>query len=217
MFCLPTLIGILLIPILSYLHTLHSNNFMPYSVSTTFALIKPDAYESTQDILKDIETEGFKIVRKKHLRLTENQAREFYQEHADRDFFGDLIEYIKSGPVTALVLEREDAVNHWRSILGPTDSKAARTENPDSIRAKYGKDKQRNACHGSDGQENAEREIAFFFKEAEFNLITENIEITRFLEKNIYPVLTEGLEQLIKESPEDPVGFLGNYLMDHAK
>ena len=203
--------AILLIPLLSYLG--HSNSM---SASTTFALIKPDAFSNTQDILKDIEEQGFKIKRKKHIKLSKNQAKQFYIEHSGRGFYDELVEFMTSGPITALALEREDAVQHWRSILGSTDSNEAREIQPGSIRAKYGKDKQQNACHGSDSEESAIREINFFFQEAEFNLITDDIEATRFLEQYIYPVLTEGLEQLMKISPKDPIKFLGTYLMEHA-
>ena len=209
-----TLVAIAIVPFLAYLS--HLDSMMDSNISTTFALIKPDGYLSTQAILSDIEKEGFKIVRKKQIKLTKNQAKEFYQEHSERGFFDELVDFITSGPVTVMELQKEDAVKEWRHILGNTDSNIARNEAPDSIRAKYGENKQRNACHGSDSEESARREIQFFFKEAEFNLLTNDIETTRFLGQYIYPTLTKGLEELVKESPKDPILFLGNYLMEHS-
>ena len=198
--------------IVPYLSFLASN--MPIQ---TFCLIKPDAIESTLPILATIESNGFKTRRKKTISLTKHQASLFYKEHEQAVFFNELIEYITSGPVTAMVLEKENAVDSFRHLLGPTDSNQARVHHPSSIRANYGKDKQMNACHGSDSIESATREIDLFFNQANFNVIVDTTETIRFLETNVYPALTKGLDEMLISHPEDPLLFLGEYLMNFSK
>ena len=97
-------------------------------------------------------------------RLSEAQARAFYAVHAERPFYGSLVEFMTSGPVVPLALERDDAVAHLREVMGATDvAKAA----PGTIRNLYGTSIERNAIHGSDSPENARAELAFFFSQAE--------------------------------------------------
>jgi nucleoside-diphosphate kinase len=97
-------------------------------------------------------------------RLTEVQARAFYEVHKERPFYEDLVKFMTSGPVVVAALERENAVTHLREAMGATHSQKAE---PGTVRARYGTDIERNAIHGSDSLENAAREVAFFFSKAE--------------------------------------------------
>ncbi len=135
-------------------------------MTQTLAILKPDSVAAghTGKILAHLEAQGFAIRAVKKLRLSADQARAFYEVHKERPFYGSLVEFMTSGPVVPLVLERDDAVPHLRETMGATDvAKAA----PGTIRALYGTSIERNAIHGSDSPENAALEIAFFFSRAE--------------------------------------------------
>ena len=132
-------------------------------MSRTFIMIKPDAVKNKHvgEILARIEKEGFKILGLKFLRLSENDAKQFYKVHAGRPFYNDLCKFMSSGNIVAAALERENAFQHWRDVIGATDPKEAK---PNTIRALYAESKEANSVHGSDSDENADLEIAFFFK-----------------------------------------------------
>lgn len=135
-------------------------------MTITLAILKPDsvAAGNAGKILAHLEGEGFKIRALKMLRLTEAQARAFYEVHRERPFYGSLVEFMTSGPVVPVALEREDAVARLRETMGATDvAKAA----PGTIRNLYGSSIEKNAIHGSDSAENAAIELAFFFSRAE--------------------------------------------------
>ena len=127
---------------------------------------KPDAFAAGNAgaILKHIEGAGFKIKAMKLLKLTPEKAGEFYAVHSERGFFGELVEFMSSGPIVAVILEKENAVADFRDLIGATDpSKAA----PGTIRALFAKSIDANAVHGSDSDENAEIEGSFFFNQFE--------------------------------------------------
>ena len=132
----------------------------------TLAILKPDsvAVGKAGAILARLEEEGFRVRGLKRLRLTPEQAREFYAVHRERPFFEGLVKFMTEGPVVAVALERDDAVAHLRKTMGATDSRKAESG---TIRSLHGTDVERNAIHGSDSAENAAREVAFFFSEAE--------------------------------------------------
>lgn len=132
----------------------------------TLAILKPDAFEAgkTGRILALLEERGFRIVAARVLRLTQEQAGAFYAVHRERPFYGELVEFMTSGPCMPLVLERADAVAAYREAIGATDPAEAAEG---TVRRLYAESKGRNAVHGSDSDENAAREIAFFFPEAE--------------------------------------------------
>jgi len=136
-------------------------------VDATFAFIKPDAVRAghAEAILKRIVDEGFEIAAQKRLVLPRALAEEFYAEHKERSFFGELVDFMTGGEVVALVLMKEGAVPAWRALIGPTNSIKARAEAPGTIRALYGKDGSENAAHGSDSTASAAREIALVFPE----------------------------------------------------
>ena len=132
----------------------------------TLAILKPDTVEAGNagKVLAHLEKEGFRILGLKKLRLTEAQAKAFYEVHKERPFYGSLVEFMTSGPVIPVALERESAVTYLRQVMGATDvSKAAEG----TIRKLYGTSIERNAIHGSDSPENAAIELSFFFSRAE--------------------------------------------------
>lgn len=129
---------------------------------TTFTMIKPDAVRAGHigAILDDIIKAGFKLVAIKYMQLNQDTAGIFYQVHKERPFFKDLVTFMSSGPIVAAVLEKENAVEDFRKLIGATDPSKAE---PGTIRAKYASSIQENAVHGSDSNENAEIEASFFF------------------------------------------------------
>lgn len=132
----------------------------------TLTILKPDsvAAGNAGNILALLEKEGFKVLALKKLRLTEAQARAFYEVHKERPFYGSLVEFMTSGPVIPAALEREDAVTHLRKVMGATD--VAKAEEG-TVRKLYGTSIEQNAIHGSDSAENAALELAFFFSRTE--------------------------------------------------
>ncbi len=128
----------------------------------TFTMIKPDAVGNnhTGHIIAKISEAGFRIVAMKYLRLTPERAGEFYAVHSARPFYKDLVKYMSSGPIVAAILEKDNAVEDFRKLIGATDpAKAA----PGTIRNLYAKSIDANAVHGSDSDENAAIEGNFFF------------------------------------------------------
>lgn len=119
-----------------------------------------------------VEEAGFTINRMRMVHLTKRDAERFYEVHKDRPFFEMLTTMMSSGRIVAMELVRENAIQAWRDLIGPTDSNQAREEAPGSIRARFGVDKTMNACHGSDAVQTAEEEVHFFFGEGELHLGT---------------------------------------------
>ena len=132
----------------------------------TLTILKPDSVSSGKigAILAQLEKEGFRVAGLKRIRLSPDQARAFYAVHRERPFYEALVRFMTEGPVVVAALERGDAVSHLRRTMGATDSKKAE---PGTIRNLHGTDVERNAIHGSDSADNAVKEIAFFFSEAE--------------------------------------------------
>ena len=136
------------------------------SLKKTLSIIKPDAIESKYHgkIIDFLENKGFKIVAQKKLKLSKVQAEAFYDIHKERPFFKDLVDFMISGEIVAQVLEAENAVLFYREVMGDTNPEKA--EN-DTLRKLYGTNIQCNAVHGSDSDENANKEISFFFSNLE--------------------------------------------------
>jgi nucleoside-diphosphate kinase len=132
----------------------------------TFTIIKPDSVRKGNfgKIISRLEAEGFRILGLKKLSLGRKQAEGFYAVHRERPFFPSLVEYMTSGPVYVAALERDNAVPHLRQVMGATDPKKA---DKGTVRAEFGESIEQNAIHGSDSDENANIEIAFFFSESE--------------------------------------------------
>ena len=129
----------------------------------TFTMIKPDAVADGHigAILGKIAEGGFKIKAMKLTQLTVADAKKFYEVHAERPFYGELVEFMSSGPIVAAVLEKDNAVEDFRTLIGSTNPAEAAEG---TIRQKYAKSIDANAVHGSDSDENAEIEGNFFFK-----------------------------------------------------
>lgn len=128
----------------------------------TFTMIKPDAFSKghTGAILAMIEKAGFRIVSLKKIRLSEEKAGEFYAVHKERPFYGELVEFMSSGPIVAAILEKDNAVEDFRKLIGATDPSKA---DEGTIRKLYAESVGKNAVHGSDSNENAHIEGQFFF------------------------------------------------------
>ncbi len=135
-------------------------------METTLAIIKPDAVAAGNagNILAHLEREGFEILAAKKLRLSEAQAKAFYEVHRERPFYGSLVEFMTGGPVMPVALERDNAVKHLREVMGATNPEEAAAG---TIRSLYATSIERNAIHGSDSPENAAIELGFFFSSAE--------------------------------------------------
>ena len=132
----------------------------------TFAIIKPDAVKNrnTGKIYDRIISAGFEIKSAKLLRMTQSQAEGFYAIHKERPFFVELTKFMSSGPCMVLALQKENAVEEWRKTIGATNPEEA--ENG-TIRKDFATNIQENAVHGSDSDENAKKEIGFFFSDSE--------------------------------------------------
>ncbi|MEI7979655.1 MAG: nucleoside-diphosphate kinase [Bacteroidota bacterium] len=132
----------------------------------TFTMIKPDGVANGYigKILDQITTAGYKIVAMKYLHLTEKTAGEFYAVHNGRPFYNDLVKFMSSGPIVAAVLQKENAVLDYRTLIGATDPTKA---DVGTIRNLYAKSIDANAVHGSDSDENAAIEASFFFSNLE--------------------------------------------------
>ncbi|HRN78530.1 MAG TPA: nucleoside-diphosphate kinase [Candidatus Dependentiae bacterium] len=130
----------------------------------TFAMIKPDAVQAKHvgKIIDMIEQHGFEIIRIAKGQLAEQDAQVFYDVHKERPFFGELVEFVTSGPVVVMALARENAVKEWRDLMGATNPAEAAEG---TVRKRFGTSIGSNATHGSDAPETALREIALFFPE----------------------------------------------------
>lgn len=136
------------------------------ATNRTFTMIKPDAVSNGHigAILNDITSAGFKIIALKYTQLTEENAGAFYAVHKERPFYGDLVTFMSSGPIIAAILEKDNAVEDFRKLIGATNPAEAAEG---TIRKKYAESIEANAVHGSDSDENAEIEGSFFFSQIE--------------------------------------------------
>jgi len=132
----------------------------------TFSILKPDTVKAGKAgaVLGEIEKAGFRIRAMKMLHLSETQAQGFYYVHKERPFFGSLVKFMTEGPIVAMVLERENAIESLRKVMGATDPAKAEAG---TIRKQFGANIERNAIHGSDGPETAAFEISYFFNQLE--------------------------------------------------
>ncbi len=133
----------------------------------TFAIIKPDAVAENNagNIISMIEASGLNIIAIKKLKLTAEQAGDFYGVHKEKPFFAELVDYMTSGPIYVLALEGENAIKRWRDLMGATNPQQAAEG---TIRKLYGKSISYNATHGSDAPETAAVEVKFFFDDEDF-------------------------------------------------
>jgi len=136
------------------------------ALERTFSIIKPDATRRniTGKIIDRIESSGLKVVASKRIHMSRAQAEEFYGVHRERPFFGELVDFMISGPVVVQVLEGENAVAKYRDVMGATNPANAA---PGTIRKDFAESIEANSVHGSDGPDTAATEIKFFFKDNE--------------------------------------------------
>ncbi len=134
------------------------------SAEQTLSIIKPDAVErNLEGQIKEIfKNKGFKIIKEKKIQIEKSEAEKFYKIHETKPFYNDLCQYLSSGPIIVMILERENAVLGNRELMGATNPKEA---SEGTIRRKYGISIDKNSVHGSDSVENAKIEIDFFFKD----------------------------------------------------
>jgi len=131
-------------------------------IEKTLAIIKPDAVKRklAGKVIDRIETENFRIVQMKMIHLTKDEAKGFYAVHKEKSFFEPLTDFMSSGEIVVMVLERENAISHWRQVMGETDPNRAK---PETLRKTFGLSIEQNAGHGSDSPQSAETEIHYFF------------------------------------------------------
>ena len=134
------------------------------NVEKTLSIIKPDAVERNLDneIKQIFENKGFRILKEKKIKIEKSEAEKFYKVHETKPFYDELCNYLSSGPIIAMILEKENAVLANRELMGATNPKEAEEG---TIRKKYGISIDKNSVHGSDSTENAKIEIDFFFKD----------------------------------------------------
>ena len=132
------------------------------TLQRTLAIVKPDAVanNATGDILATIEANGFRILGMKMLHISKDEAKGFYAVHAGKPFFDSLTDFMSSGMVVVLALEKDDAIKAWRDLMGPTNPANAAEG---TIRKKWGSSIERNATHGSDAEDTARFELSYFF------------------------------------------------------
>tara|TARA_Y100000590_G_scaffold349239_1_gene400690 strand:+ start:413 stop:823 length:411 start_codon:yes stop_codon:yes gene_type:complete len=134
------------------------------NLEQTLSIIKPDAVERnlSEEIKNEFRKNGFNILKEKKVKIEKTDAEKFYEVHQTKPFYNDLCDYLSSGPIIVMVLEKEDAVIKNRNLMGATDPKKAEEG---TLRKKFGISIDKNSVHGSDSIENAEKEIRFFFKD----------------------------------------------------
>ncbi|XP_033727929.1 thioredoxin domain-containing protein 3 homolog isoform X7 [Pecten maximus] len=174
-----------------------------FPVQQTMAVIKPDALGTKDEIIEKVHEAGFKIAARKETTLSMEIAKEFYSDHKDKDYYNDLVEHMASGPTMFMVLSREDAVDGWRSLIGPTDPEKAKEDSPESLRALYGGDILKNAVHGSSNTERAKDHIQKIFDEQEMQEQDEKTEEAAGEETQ---QTTEGEEQKEGEEKKEEGG-----------
>tara|TARA_B100000029_G_C17085232_1_gene782079 strand:- start:93 stop:503 length:411 start_codon:yes stop_codon:yes gene_type:complete len=134
------------------------------NIEKTLSIIKPDAVERnlSEEIKEHFKNSGFKILKEKKLKIEKSDAEKFYEVHQTKPFYNDLCEYLSSGTIVVMVLEKENAVIDNRNLMGATNPSEAKEG---TLRKKYGLSIDKNSVHGSDSVENANKEINFFFKD----------------------------------------------------
>ena len=134
------------------------------NIEQTLSIIKPDAVERNLEgeIKQMFKNKGFKILKEKKIQIEKSEAEKFYNVHETKPFYNDLCEYLSSGPIVVMILQKENAVKGNRELMGATNPKDA---DEGTIRKKYGVSIDKNSVHGSDSIDNAKIEIDFFFKD----------------------------------------------------
>ncbi|CAF4835164.1 unnamed protein product [Pieris macdunnoughi] len=185
----------------------------------TLAIIKPEAYENSEDIEGHIRSNGFMILARREVRLTPEHAAELYKGHYGRHHFPHLVAHMSSGPVIAMVLAARNCINRWKTLMGPARVVEAQAYWPDSLRACYGRRTKYgdyfNGLHGSANLAEAIREIHFFFPTMIIGPILRASQVNDYIQKNITPTLLPALTALAQERPAEPILWLADHLHRH--
>ncbi|XP_076595607.1 nucleoside diphosphate kinase homolog 5 [Chaetodon auriga] len=184
-------------------------------VERTLALIKPDAIHKAEEIEDVILKSGFIILQKRKLQLSPEQCSDFYADQYGKLFFPSLTAFMSSGPIIAMTLARDNALAHWKSIIGPVNSIKARETHPECLRAKYGTCDLKNALHGSESFHAAEREIKFMFPNSVIESFPSREATEEYLSRYVNPTLLRGLTELCKQKPHNPCIWLADWLMNN--
>ncbi|XP_029918322.1 nucleoside diphosphate kinase homolog 5 [Myripristis murdjan] len=182
-------------------------------VERTLALIKPDAIHKAEEIEDIILKSGFTILQKRRLQLSPQECSDFYADQFGQPFFPSLTAFMSSGPIMALTLACDNAVAHWKAIIGPDNSAKARETHPQCLRARYGTSDLHNALHGSETLTAAEREIKYIFPNSVIEPIPMGDAAKEYLSKYVNPTLLRGLTELCKLKPLNPCIVLADWLI----
>ncbi|XP_077388337.1 LOW QUALITY PROTEIN: nucleoside diphosphate kinase homolog 5-like [Festucalex cinctus] len=186
-------------------------SFPRIHVERTLALIKPDAVHKSEEIEGIILRNGFSILQKRNVQMTPEQCSDFYAEHYGKLNFPSLTAYMSSGPIIALTLARDNAIAHWKSIIGP--AKITKTQ-VECLRVKYGTSDLQNALHGSDESfQAAAREIQFMFPNTLIEAFPTKEETEEYLGRYVKETLLQGLTELCKHKPLNPCVWLADWLI----
>ncbi|XP_077958361.1 nucleoside diphosphate kinase homolog 5 [Gasterosteus aculeatus] len=192
-------------------HTLYPRIY----VEKTLSLIKPDAIHKAEEIEDIIRKSGFIILQKQKLQLSPGQCCDFYAHLYGMPLFPSLTAFMSSGPIIAMTLARDNAIAHWKSIIGPVNSTEARETHPGCLRAKYGSSELKNALHGSASFHAAEREIKFMFPNSLIEPLPTREANEVYLNRYVNPTLVRGLTELCKNKPLNPCMWLADWLTNN--
>ncbi|KAM4554811.1 nucleoside diphosphate kinase homolog 5 [Odontesthes bonariensis] len=182
-------------------------------VERTLAIIKPDVIHKAEEIQDLILRSGFTVLQKRRLQLSPEQCSDFYADQYGKLFFPSLTAFMSSGPIVALTLARDDAIAHWKTIIGPASITKARETQPECLRAKYGTSDLKNALHGSKSFHAAVKEIKFMFPNSVIEPFPSKEETEAYLSRYVNPVVLRGLAALCKEKPPKPCIWLADWLI----
>ncbi|XP_061581122.1 nucleoside diphosphate kinase homolog 5 [Cololabis saira] len=181
-------------------------------VERTLAIVKPDVVHKAKDIEDVILRSGFTILQRKRLQLSPEQCGNFYADDYRNPLFPSLTAFMSSGPIVVWMLARENAVAHWKSIIGPANITKARETQPECLRAQYGTSDVRNGLHGSESFHDAVREIEFMFPNSVIEPFVSTEAPGEYLSRCVNPILLRGLTELCKEKPLNPCIWLADWL-----
>ncbi|XP_022188259.2 nucleoside diphosphate kinase homolog 5 [Nilaparvata lugens] len=187
------------------------NNF-----EMTLAIIKPEAFDRRLEIEKLISKEHFKIIQKAVVKLTPDQASDFYYDHYGNLNFPKLVLSLSKGPIVVYCLSKDNAISDWKTLLGPSDVRQAKKDNPFSLRALFGnEEKNLDGLHGSDNRDKAENEIHFFFPKILVERLRSEQERLDYLNEQVVPVVLEGLVEVCRLKPADPMLWFADWLLQN--
>ncbi|XP_074646770.1 thioredoxin domain-containing protein 6-like isoform X2 [Tubulanus polymorphus] len=169
-----------------------------FPMQQTVAVVKPDGYQTKDEIISRIKEAGFRVAAKKETELTKDIAEQFYGDIKEKEYFEDLTDHMCSGTTLFMVLSGENVVEGWRSIIGPTDPEEAKEKAPESLRAQFGSSIKENAVHGSSNPEHAKKNIHLIFGDVEFNDDEETKEEAAETEED------EGEQEIDEDAEEEP-------------